>query len=228
VAFGDPVYSLSPKAAALRSTDAELRSVAADATLAQLPASREEVQGIGRHFKGAELHLGAEATEERAKAVDTKARYVHFACHAFLDDKLPLSSGLVLTLPDTPQGRDNGLLQAWEVFDHVRLDADLVTLSGCRTALGAPMSGEGLLGLTRAFHHAGARTVLASLWAVSDKSTAQLMKNFYGHLTAGKSLDESLRAAQLELIHRPAGKGAQAHWSRPFHWAAFQLSGDWR
>jgi CHAT domain-containing protein/tetratricopeptide (TPR) repeat protein len=228
VAFGDPVYSLSAKTSARASADSELRSVVRDAAFAPLPATRDEVQGIGRHFKGAEIHLGADATEEHAKAVDTKARYVHFACHAFLDERSPLSSGLVLTLPEAAQGRDNGLLQAWEVFDHVRLDADLVTLSGCRTALGTEMSGEGLLGLTRAFHHAGARAVLGSLWAVSDKSTAQLMKSFYGHLTAGESLDESLRAAQLELIRQPGAKGAQAQWSRPFHWAAFQLSGDWR
>jgi CHAT domain-containing protein len=79
-----------------------------------------------------------------------------------------------------------------------------------------------LIGLTRAFQFAGARSVLASLWSVADDSTAQLMTRFYAHLRAGKSKDEALRAAQLEAISQ---RSAYAH---PFHWAAFQLFGDWR
>ncbi|HEX6738721.1 MAG TPA: CHAT domain-containing protein, partial [Vicinamibacteria bacterium] len=148
--------------------------------------------------------------------------YIHFACHATLDERSPLNSAVALTIPERPgEGADNGLLQAWEIFDHVRLDADLVTLSACNTALGTELGGEGLLGLQRAFHYAGARAVLASLWSISDRSTAVLMKRFYAHLKAGRSLDEALRAAQRDLIRDPA-------LSHPFRWAAFQLSGDWR
>src|SRR4030095_6075081 len=95
---------------------------------------------------------------------------------------------------------DNGILQAWEIFESVRLDADLVTLSSCDSALGQEMGGEGLLGLTRAFQYAGARSVLASLWSVSDVSTAELMKRFYGHLRPRRTNDEARRAAQAELI----------------------------
>jgi CHAT domain-containing protein len=88
------------------------------------------------------------------------------------------------------------------------------------------MGGEGLLGLTRAFHYAGARSVLATLWAVSDRSTPLLMKRFYGYLRAGQSRDEALRAAQMDLI-RTRSKGP-TDLSHPVRWAAFQLSGDWR
>src|SRR6185436_16010655 len=93
-------------------------------------------------------------------------------------------------------GRDNGLLQAWEVFEQVRLNADLVVLSACESALGKELGGEGLIGLTRAFQYAGARTVLASLWKISDRTTAELMVRFYKHLKDGMTKDEALRAAQ--------------------------------
>ena len=83
------------------------------------------------------------------------------------------------------------------------------------------MGGEGLVGLTRAFQYAGARSILASLWKVEDQSTGELMKRFYGYLKAGKSKDEALRLAQIDLIHSP-------EFSQPVHWAAFQLIGDWR
>src|SRR4029434_7288742 len=119
---------------------------------------------------------------------------VHFACHALADAASPLDSSLVLSLPaDWKPGQPNGLLQAWEVFEQVRLDADLVTLSACGTALGEEMSGEGILGLTRAFQYAGARSVLASLWSVQDAATADLMTRFYRHLRHGGSKDEALQ-----------------------------------
>ena len=70
----------------------------------------------------------------------------------------------VLLPEEKAKGRDNGLLQAWEVFEKVRVNADLVTLSACQTALGREVSGEGLMGFSQAFQYAGARTVLASLW----------------------------------------------------------------
>jgi CHAT domain-containing protein/Tfp pilus assembly protein PilF len=204
-AFGDPRYA-TPRS--------------------PLPFTRDEVEGIADLFPGrAETYLGEEATEERVKSLGTKVQYVHFACHSTLDERFPLNSALALA----GAGRDNGLLQAWEIFDTVRIDADLVTLSGCKTALGKEMGGEGLLGLVRAFHHAGARSVLASLWAVSDKSTPLLMKRFYAHLQQGMTRDEALRRAQMDLIHAPASaKGPAADLAHPFRWAAFQLSGDWR
>ena len=111
----------------------------------------------------------------------------------------------MFTIPDKAKpGQDNGLLQAWEIFEKMRIDADLVTLSACDSGLGKEMGGEGLIGLTRAFQYAGARTVLASLWKVEDESTAELMKRFYGYLKAGKTKDEALRLAQIDLIRSPS------------------------
>ncbi|MES1240366.1 MAG: CHAT domain-containing protein [Acidobacteriota bacterium] len=216
VAFGDPVYPPS-------ATDPHVRElVQRGLDLGPIPASRAEVEAIASLYPGSELYLGRDATEERAKSVGPGARLVHFACHGLLDERFPLNSALALTLPEPPEeGRDNGLLQAWEIFEEVRLDADLVTLSACDTGLGKEAGGEGLIGLVRAFQFAGARSVLASQWSVADDATAELMKRFYGHLRAGKSKDEALRSAQSDLIH---GKD----FSHPYSWAAFQLTGDWR
>jgi CHAT domain-containing protein/Tfp pilus assembly protein PilF len=221
-AFGDPSYpALAPRQPA--AVHPEVRAAAGRGlALTPLPSSREEVRSIAAFYSEARTYLGSEATEERAKAIGKDTRYLHFACHGLLDERFPLNSGLALTIPkDADEGQENGLLQAWEIFESVRLDADLVTLSACDTALGQEMGGEGLLGLTRAFQYAGARSVLASLWSVSDVSTAELMKRFYGYLSEGRSKDEALRAAQADLIR-------SQDFPHPYYWAAFQLTGDWR
>jgi CHAT domain-containing protein len=113
-------------------------------------------------------------------------------------------------------------LQAWEIFEAMHLDTDLVTLSGCDTGSGRVLAGEGIIGLTRAFRYAGARSLLASLWKVPDESTARLMVDFYRHLERGAAKDEALRRAQLVLLRDPD----QPAWHQPYFWAAFQLSGD--
>ena len=235
-AFGDPTYPALPPEQADRIANPEVRAVVRRGyALAPLPASRTEVEGIARLYAGrAATYLGDQATEERAKTIGKGVRYLHFASHGLLDERFPLNSALALTIPERPsEGQANGLLQAWEIFEQMRIDADLVTLSACETGLGKELGGEGLVGLTRAFQYAGARAVLASLWSVGDDSTAELMTRFYGYLKAGKTKDEALRAAQLELIRRrrpskETAPGTTSAVSHPFHWAAFQLIGDWK
>lgn len=228
VAFGDPRFPANMRAKTdlgpgLRSFD-----------WSSLPYSRREVEQIAAVHPGALLYLGEEATEERARSV-RDARILHFATHGYTDDRTPLDSALVLTIPENlVPGRENGLLQVWEIFEDVRIDADLVVLSACESALGRELSGEGLIGLTRAFQYAGARSVAASLWSVADQVTAELMARFHRHLAAGRPKDEALRAAQLELIREPLriataqGQEIEMDASAPFFWAAFQLFGDWR
>ena len=198
--------------------------------LVPLPATRREVETIADLFAPrATKYLGEEATEERAKAIGADTGVIHFACHGLLNERFPLDSALALTIPEKrKEGEDNGLLQAWEIFETLRIDADLVTLSACETALGKEIGGEGLVGLTRAFQYAGARSILASLWKVADDSTGQLMKRFYQQLRAGKPKDEALRSAQLDLIGTSASTSAYDDLSHPAHWAAFQLIGDWK
>jgi CHAT domain-containing protein len=216
VAFGDPVYR---PAKPDRSAGSKTQGVVRPRSLVRLPSSGREAKAIAGLFPQSRVYLGADATEERVKSLGPETRLVHFACHGLLDERFPLNSALALSVPEPKaEGQENGLLQAWEIFESVRLDADLVTLSACDTALGREMGGEGLIGLTRAFQYAGARSVLASLWSIADVSTARFMQSFYGNLRKGMSKDEALRAAQIERIRD----------THPFYWAAFQLTGDWR
>ena len=233
IAFGDPRYS---KELGRESGDQILRSAGLRGfNWAALPYSRREVERIAEAYPGTRLYLGEEATEERVKSVPRDARILHFATHGYLDDRTPLDSALVLTIPEELRpGHDNGLLQVWEIFETMRIDADLVVLSACESALGREVSGEGLIGLTRAFQYAGARSVVASLWSVADQVTADLMARFHRHYAAGLPKDEALRQAQIELIREPVrittanGQTVETDASAPFFWAAFQLFGDYR
>jgi len=123
--------------------------------------------------------------------------------------------------------RDDGYLTAEEVGWLDLSAVDLVVLSACDTGLGRPRSGEGLIGLRRAFLTAGARTVISSLWSVPDQETADLMGLFYRGLWREKlGTHRALRAAQLEIIQRNRERfGGDA---RPLTWGAFVLDGDWR
>ena len=165
--------------------------------------------------------LDFEASREAATGPAVAgARVVHFATHGFLNSETPELSGLVLSLVDRNGNPTDGFLRLHEVYD-LSLAADLVVLSGCRTALGKEVKGEGLLGLTRGFLYAGASRVMASLWPVRDRATAELMRRFYrGLLQDGLPPAAALRAAQRSLRRDP-------RWRDPFYWAPFILQGDW-
>lgn len=193
----------------------------------RLPATRREAARVGEVFGAkARLFLDAAATEPTARREIASASLAHFACHAVVDEALPLDSALLLS----PSGADEGLLQAWEIAEQLRLDSDLVVLSACDTARGGDGGGEGILGLVRALQVAGARSVVASLWRVDDDSAAELMARFYTHLATGLAADEALRQAQLELLRGPVtivrdGQSIALRTAEPRHWAPFVLIG---
>src|SRR5207302_8932304 len=117
----------------------------------------------------------------------------------------------------------DGFVRTDEIFN-LKMSPALVMLSACETGLGKEKRGEGVIGLTRAFMYAGAPTVGVSLWSVADRSTADLMTNFYRRLlgpASSNSASVAMRAAQLGLI---SGK----KYSAPFYWAPFVIAGDWR
>src|SRR5262249_21219245 len=128
MAFGDPKYPTTPNDASERGPNPALDAASSGLALPPIPETRHEIETVAALFpNAAEVFLGDQATEERVKTIGTRARLVHFACHGILDEHLPLNSALALTVPERQgEGADNGLLQAWEIFDSLRLDADLV------------------------------------------------------------------------------------------------------
>lgn len=192
--------------------------------LARLNGTRVEAEQISKLAKTsggqADVWLDLDASEENLGTRDiSKYRIIHVATHGLLNAERPQFTGVVLSLVGN-KTRD-GFVRTDEVFN-LRLGSPLVMLSACETGLGKEKRGEGVMGLTRAFMYAGAPTVGVSLWSVADKSTADLMTDFYQRLlsaSAGTS-SGSLRGAQLAMI---SGK----KYSAPFYWAPFVLVGDW-
>jgi CHAT domain-containing protein len=193
-------------------------------TLARLPFSREEAAAIAALVPGGQVTLATDFKASRRTVLDGSLRghrVVHFATHGVFDASSPALSGLVLSLVDERGNAQDGFVRLNDIYN-MRLDADLVILSACRTALGEEIKGEGLVGLTRAFMYAGAPRVVASLWQVSDAATAELMERFYRALFVDRLRPAAaLRSAQLDLSR-------DARWSAPYYWAGFVLQGEWR
>jgi CHAT domain-containing protein len=194
--------------------------------LVRLAGTRAEAQQIAKlaaaSGRRADVWLDLEASESKVEDTDLRQYAVlHFATHGLLNTQRPQFTGVVLSLVGNREGTD-GFLRTDEVFN-LRLGSPLVMLSACETGLGREARGEGIIGLARAFMYAGAPTVGVSLWSVADRSTADLMANFYQNLLGGAQQQPSaaLRAARLSMI---AGR----RYSAPFYWAPFTLVGDWR
>lgn len=191
------------------------------ADLPRLPATGAEARAIAGLAAGREplLELGFAARADLLLDSGLSSfEIVHLATHGF---SRPETAGLVLSRFD-PYGREiDGLVREWQVYD-LRLAASMVVLSACRTGRGSELTGEGVIGLSRAFLWAGASSVVVSLWEVDDEATAVLMKRFYRELLdRGTAPGEALRRAQAEVRSR-------AGWSAPRYWAGFVLQGDWR
>ncbi len=200
----------------------KLRGSTEGATFERLRATRHEAEAIAKEAapRRVLLALDFQANRELATGPDLAAyRVVHFATHGILDVQHPQLSGLVLSQVSEQGEPRDGFLRLDDIYQ-MHLNADLVVLSGCQTALGKNLRGEGIVGLTHGFFHAGASQVLATLWPVEDRATAELMQRFYHRLFHdGLSPSAALRQAQLDLRRDPM-------WRSPNYWAAFVLQGN--
>ena len=245
--IADPVFNSNDarakKGTATATADADVRGLGIQSALADVdgntPASNDKMEGLplarlnGTRVEAeqisklaktaggqADVWLDLDASEENLGTRDiSKYRIIHVATHGLLNAERPQFTGVVLSLVGN-KTRD-GFVRTDEVFN-LRLGSPLVMLSACETGLGKEKRGEGVMGLTRAFMYAGAPTVGVSLWSVADKSTADLMTDFYQRLLSASTgtTSGSLRGAQLAMI---SGK----KYSAPFYWAPFVLVGDW-
>jgi CHAT domain-containing protein len=177
-----------------------------------------ELAGAGMSFKA----LDFKANRAVALGPDlSRYRIIHFATHGLLNSLHPELSGVVLSLVDEEGRSQDGFLRLHDIYN-LKLGADLVVLSACKTGLGKDIKGEGLVGLTRGFLYAGAPRVVASLWKVDDRATAELMKLFYQHmLRDGLRPAAALRSAQIDMQKYP-------RWAAPYYWAGFTLQGEWK
>jgi CHAT domain-containing protein/tetratricopeptide (TPR) repeat protein len=193
-------------------------------SIPRLPFTRREADEIfaaappSSSFRAVDF----EANRENVLRPETSDfRILHFATHGILNSEHPELSGIVLSLANEKGEPINGFLRLNEIYN-MRLNADLVVLSACQTALGKEIRGEGLIGLTRGFMYAGSPRVVASLWKVDDVATAELMKIFYQKMLKEKLRPAAaLRAAKIAMYKTK-------RWNAPYYWAAFELQGEWR
>jgi CHAT domain-containing protein/Tfp pilus assembly protein PilF len=261
LSLGDPAFPMPPAG-----RDAPLVAARGEG-LVPLPGTRREVEAIARLFPQADTLLGSDASEQRLDQLAEEGRlrqyrYLHLATHGFIDPAQPMRSFLALaqdSLPDPVEqvlhGRPaySGRLTAADILRRWKLDADLVTLSACRSGLGKYELGEGYVGFAQGLLLAGAHSVVLSEWSVDDDATALLMTRFYQNLLGKRPrLDhpmpkaEALREAKEWLRNlsaaeageglaalprgrleakRPAPAGPRPY-AHPYYWAAFLLVGD--
>lgn len=182
-----------------------------------LPYAVQEARSIAA-IMGGQAVLEDEATPERLREAAPRCNILHLAAHGDFRPDNPLFSGLALA---------GGWLTTLDIFS-LPLKGCLVTLSGCQTGRNVVGGGDELLGLMRAFLYAGAASLVLSLWAVEDRSTAQLMEMFYSELAEGRTKGAALRHAQLQFIRGPNGKEDTVAdlYAHPYYWAPFFLVGD--
>lgn len=185
--------------------------------LASLPGTAEEVKAISPLFKG-EYLFGDSATESNFKRKANQYSMIHLAIHGTVDyENSELSSLFFRSKTDS---MEDGQLYPYELYG-MKLDADLVVLSGCETGTGQVITGEGIMSLGRAFRYAGAGSLLLSRWDVSDEVAPRLMESFYTHLKEGKNKAQALRLAKLDYL-----KTADNLQRDPFFWGNFYILGD--
>lgn len=211
------------------------------ARLPRLPLTRGEVEHIAPLLDASKVYLGSQATEDRFRELVRSGNLedfdlIHIATHALADPTWDLRSALVLSQPDPGAEAVDGLLTRQEIEASWRLQAELVTLSACQTALGPPTWTEGFVGLTQSLLKVGARSVLVSLWKVDDTATSLLMNRFYQNLLGAYRDTRAGRVA--EPLPKPEALREAKHWLRtytdaegnrpfvhPVYWSAFVLIG---
>ena len=231
--FADPVFSANDS----RITGAPLDALKASSALVsrqtlelseppdleRLPATLYEAETIAGLVNADDRFVQTGFAASRDGVLGARLadyRVVHFATHGKIDSRYPALSWLAFSQVD-PQGvEQNGLVRLHDIYK-LDLNADLVTMSACDTALGREISGEALSGLVQGFMYSGARSVLASLWQVPDRATAELMGLFYRNLfELEQKPAAALRNAQVEL-------SSKTRFRHPYYWSAFVLQGDW-
>jgi CHAT domain-containing protein len=172
----------------------------------QAPLILEEVRSVTKILPESELILGVSANEQVLREKGLQSRLIHIATHGRFRQDNPMFSGIRL---------GDAYLNLYDLYQ-LKLNAELVTLSGCATGMNVVTPGDELLGLIRGLLFAGAHSLLLSLWDVHDESTADFMTRFYRRFQEGEGKATALRGAMIELRER---------FPHPYYWAPFTLIG---
>jgi CHAT domain-containing protein/tetratricopeptide (TPR) repeat protein len=195
------------------STRAYADLFAASGGLPRLPGSGAEARTVARYAKSAELRLREQASADYLRHTALgEFGVIHLATHALVDDRALGRTALALA----PGKSGSGFITPGELGS-LKLSADLVVLSACRTAGGVVVDGEGVQGLTAPLLQAGAHSIVATSWRVGDQSTVRFVDQFYQELAKGKPVVDALRAAKLTSLKKRAPSAV---------WAAFTVVGD--
>ncbi len=181
-----------------------------------LPGTYQEIMALSHYFEGKYL-VGHEATKANFLTQAPHCRMLHLAMHAKVDNGHPLYSRLNFAKTSTA---DSTCLYAYEL-NQMRLQAELVVLSGCETGVGSYQKGEGVMSLARSFMYAGSPSLVISLWEIEDRCSAEVMQHYYRGLKEGLGKDEALRQAKLTFLEE-----ADALRAHPFFWGAFAAMGN--
>jgi len=178
-----------------------------------------EIQNIGQIVE-CNSYEGYDATEQVFKEKAAQYDILHLAMHTLINDENPMYSQLVFTLNNDTEEENDGLLNAYEIFN-MQLSARMAVLSACNTGYGKLQRGEGIMSMARGFIHAGVPSIIMTLWAVEDQSGSILMSKFYQNLVEGMLIDEALREAKLQYLQEADQVGAH-----PYLWSGYVSIGS--
>ncbi|MEO1261905.1 MAG: CHAT domain-containing tetratricopeptide repeat protein [Bacteroidota bacterium] len=185
-----------------------------------LSFAEKEVNNVFETMRDGDLFTGRAAIKDTFTAVAGNYRHLHLSTHAWADNRV--GDYAFLAFSQQREKKDDGLLFIRDLYN-LQLNADLVVLSACNTAIGKLRRGEGIISLARAFAYAGSKSLLTTLWEVNDQSTSELMGYFYEHLTKGRSKDAAINQAQNDFLRR---KDKPNHLLHPYYWSPFLTFGD--
>lgn len=188
-----------------------------------LPGTEKEINAIKEVMKNTtnKYYLESEASESVFKQQINDFNIVHLALHGIGDTLNPLESRLIFR--SEADSVEDGNLYAHELYNLNLENLNLAILSACESGIGKHQPGEGLLSIARGFAYAGCPSQIISLWKIDDRTTAQMMSNFYRHLSEGKAIDIALAQAKADYL-----AGANEFNTHPSYWAAFLQMGDSR
>lgn len=226
LAFADPVYDLND-ARITKSGENKLEN--RGGSLIRLPETKIEALNIASLFETEKTKVFLDFDVNEGNLISSiikDYRYILFATHALIDDTNPSLSSIALSIP-RPESIEKKDISPYLRMDNIfglELNADLVVLSACETALGRVKYGEGMIGFPLSFFYAGTPSLLASMWKVDSFATAKFDEAFFRELVSGKDKAEAVQRAQISILKT---KSFTYSYSHPFFWSSFELIGDW-